>query len=313
MCVQSQIDRERMSAVMLLVYGDESLDGTQSRVCAVAGLIGTEDAWIEVERAWKERNGPIPFHANHCENDQGDYAPKLGEDADKKHEENKALYRDLSVLLSESKLGGFASALDLAARRKAFPSPYEPPLYYQPFTDVVAAMRNAAADRGEVAELTFDNRLESEFNAGQIYSYLRAMGVYWEEPLASKISFESSRSNARLQMADLFAYEAMKDLDNQIGPVKRGTRKSWECLQGTGRFHIERFGEEYFSDPRMNPDALHKALGFTDSDYAEWLESRRVPPCDTSFLQFLFERRSRMTEEQLIHFNEVYGPHARHR
>lgn len=30
---------------MLLVYGDKSLDETQERVCAVAGVVGTEESW----------------------------------------------------------------------------------------------------------------------------------------------------------------------------------------------------------------------------------------------------------------------------
>src|ERR1035441_4206163 len=63
----SQIEQARFEAVMLLVYGDESLDGTQSRVCAVAGVIGTEEMWRELEPKWIERNGGITFHADSSE------------------------------------------------------------------------------------------------------------------------------------------------------------------------------------------------------------------------------------------------------
>ena len=292
---------------MLLVYGDESLDGTQSRVCAVAGVIGSEEMWRELEPKWIERNCGTPFHAKDCESDHGDYAPKNGEDPDKKHQENKALYSDLASLVAESGLGGFASAQDLIAQRKAFPSPYDPPLYYQGFLDVLEAIRNAAADRGEMAELTFGNRNESQFNAGELYSYLQHCGLYWQERLASKLSFESSRANPRIQVADLFAHEAMKDLDNEIGPTKRAPRRSWECLRSTGRFQVEKRGEQYFSDPRMQPGAIQKALGFNESDYDEWLSGNRLPRCYTSFLRFLFSCRSRMTEEQLKYFNSVHG------
>jgi hypothetical protein len=284
---------------MLLVYGDESLDGTQSRVCAVAGVIGPEEMWRELEPKWIERNGGTPFHAADCESIHGGY-----EGRDKS--ETEALYKDLSILLAESGLGGLASAQDLAAQRRAFPSPYDPPLYYQGFLDVLEAMRNAAADRGEIAELTFDSRTESQFNAGEIYSYLRQSGLYWEERLASKLSFESS-SNPRVQAADLFAHEAMKELDNEVGPVKRKTRESWKCLKSTSRFQIVKRGEQYFSDPRMQPRAIQKALGFNESDYDEWLSGNRLPRCHTSLLRFLFSRRSRMTDEQLRYFNSVYG------
>lgn len=297
----------KVCAVVLLVYGDESLDATQSRVCAVAGVIGTEEMWENLEAKWTARNGGIPFHATDCESDRGDYAPKDRKDSDKKHKENKDLYRELTILVAESGLGGFASSQDLAAQRKAFPSPYEPPLYYQGFMDVLEAMRNAADNRGQMAELTFDSRIGTEFNATEIYAYLQESGLYWRERLARKLSFVSSREEPRIQIADLFAHEAMKELDNEVGPTKRVTRKSWECLKRTGNFRIEKLGEEYFSDPRMQPQTLLKALGFKDGDFNEWRERKRLPYGYTSFLRFLFEQRSKMTDEQLKHFDTVYG------
>ena len=36
-----------------LVYGDESMDQTQDRVCAVVGVIGTEEQWDWIEPIWK--------------------------------------------------------------------------------------------------------------------------------------------------------------------------------------------------------------------------------------------------------------------
>jgi hypothetical protein len=289
---------------MLLVYGDESLDGTQSRVCAVAGVIGTEEMWRELEPKWVERNKGIPFHAKDCEPAHGDYE---GQDKN----ETKALYRELTILIAESGLGGYASAQDLVAQRKTFPSPYEPPLYYQGFMDVLEAMGNAANNRGEMAELTFDSRIGYEFNATEIYSYLQESGLYWRESLATKLSFESSRKNPRIQVPDLFAHEAMKELDNEVGPAQRPTRKSWECLKSTGRFRIDKFGEKYFSDPRMQPETLLNALGFKDGDFQEWRERKRLPRGFTSFLRFINEQRSKMTEEQLKHFADVYGDHMK--
>lgn len=300
MCVQSQIAAERLSVLMLLVYGDESLDGTQSRVCAVAGVIGTEEMWIALESKWKARNENVPFHATDCDSDHGKYSGNS-------HADNKALYRDLTILLAESGLGGFASVQDLAAQRKAFPSPLEPPLYFQGFMDVLEAMRNAAAAREEIAEFTFDARIDSEFNATQLYAYLQQSGLFWTERLAPKVSFESSSANARIQAVDLFAREAMKHLDNQLGLANRPKRKSWECLENTGRFRVEVFGEQYFNDPKMRPEAIYRTLGFSESDYREWLTDKGFPPCYTSFIRFIHELCSRMTEEQLKIFQEQYG------
>src|SRR5438270_573547 len=111
--------------------------------------------------------------------------------------------------------------------------------------DVLEAVRNAADHRNDVAKITFDCRMESQFNAGEIYAYLQESGLHWSDYLASKIEFESSRKNLRIQIADLFAREAMKDFDNDLSSIKR-VRRSWEGLKATGRFRIEKFDEGYF-------------------------------------------------------------------
>src|SRR5438876_11140851 len=92
--------RRRRIAVLLSVYGDESSDERQQRVFAVAGLIGSEEMWERLEAQWLERTHGIPFHANNCDSDRGDYE-------NTPHKENKALYRDLTTLLSDSGLGGW--------------------------------------------------------------------------------------------------------------------------------------------------------------------------------------------------------------
>jgi hypothetical protein len=59
-------------AVMMLVYGDESMDETQQRVCAVAIVAGREQDWQQLEQKWIARTGEIPFHANDCDSDRAD-------------------------------------------------------------------------------------------------------------------------------------------------------------------------------------------------------------------------------------------------
>jgi hypothetical protein len=294
---------------MLLVYGDGSLDETQDRVCAVAGVIGTEEQWEWIEPIWVERTDGISFHANHCDSDQEDYAPKAGENPDEVHTRNKTTYKDLTILLAKSGLGGFASAIDLAAQRRTFPAPDDPPLYYQGFMDVLEKMRSVANDRGEMAKFTFDRRIESRFNATEIYAYLLESGLYWSDHLASKVEFESSRTNPRIQVADLLAREAMKYLDNKVGPVKRDKRRSWECLRGTGRFRIESHGVNYFRRLGEKREILERVLGIGMVDYAKWLESNRVPACYTSYLRFLFWKRKQMAEEQLKQFADIFREH----
>src|ERR1035437_579561 len=103
--------------IMVLVYGDESMDETSERVCAVAGIAGLESQWKILEEKWVALTGGIPFHAKNCDSDQGDYASTS-------HQDNKALYRDMTTLLAESGVIGVGIAIDLMAARIAFQLPY---------------------------------------------------------------------------------------------------------------------------------------------------------------------------------------------
>jgi hypothetical protein len=99
---------------MWSVFGDESADESKQRVFVVAGVIGPEDLWKNLEQSWKSRTGSIPFHAVDCQTDHGDYASFS-------HNENQALYKDLTTLLAQSRLAGHGIAIDLAAKRRVFP------------------------------------------------------------------------------------------------------------------------------------------------------------------------------------------------
>lgn len=263
---------------MLYVYGDESMDETQQRVCAVAGIIGTEAQWKAVEWKWTRRTNGAPFHANNCDSDKGDYATRP-------HWENKALYRDLTILLANSGLGGYGHAIDLIAKNSAFPES-EDLAYYTAFQRVVGAMKNYAQHTGDVAEMMFDMRLESEHNAGFLYGSLRENEPEWAAHLASKISFEFAKQSPRIQVADLLAREAMKALDNEIGPVKRPTRKSWQALLDTKRFVTYGFGTEWFKEMKRQMPQLEQQLGMNRDMYIEWLRQRKRQHNVSNMFQF---------------------------
>ena len=46
---------------MLSVFGDGSADETKQRLFAVGGVIGSEEAWLQLERKWIARTGKIHF------------------------------------------------------------------------------------------------------------------------------------------------------------------------------------------------------------------------------------------------------------
>lgn len=268
----------RVVSVMLLVYGDESMDETKQRVCALAGIIGTDDQWKALEWEWTKRTNGIPFHSTDCDSDQGDYA-------DRPHWENKALYRDLVIMLANSGLAGFGQAIDLLALKAVFPES-EDLSYYTAFQRVVFAMKNFAFHLGDIAEMTFDMRIESEHNAEFLYGYLRDNEPEWAPYLASKISFEFARDNPRIQIADVLAREAMKALDNVKGPVKRPIRKSWESLRKTNRFEVDAFSTEWFEDLKRKLPELEKQLDMDKTKYVAWLRQRNRTHGITAMLHF---------------------------
>lgn len=275
---QSQVS-QKLVAIMILVYGDESMDETKQRVCAVAGVVGTELGWQAIQHKWLARTDGIPFHANNCDSDFGDYVGTP-------HEENKALYRDLAIMLAESGLGGWGMAIDLAAHRREFPE--SPDLsYYKAFLSVVEAMKNCAANNGEIADITFDTRMESEHNAGLLYAGARENEPEWRPFLGSKVSFESSKDNPRIQVADLLAREAMKALDNVVGPKKRGIRKSWAALSETGRFHVDALSDDWFADLKRHMPQLEEKTGLHKGDYLEWLKVRNRQHNVTNLIHFM--------------------------
>lgn len=196
-------------------------------------------------------------------------------------------------MLAESGLGGWGLAINLIAQRRIFPD--APDIsYYKGFTAVLARMRNCAANNNEIAKFTFDMRLESEHNAGLLYDMFRMMPEYQEHTF-SEISFISSRDHPKVQVADLFARETMKALDNQIGPVKREPRKPWMALFNTGRFHIDALMDGWFEDLKRKMPALEEEHGMQKERYLAWLTEKRLPHNVTNMYRYVewLERQDR--------------------
>jgi hypothetical protein len=278
--------RQRRIAVLLSVHGDESADEKKQRVFAVAGVIGSEEMWESIESGWVTRTSGVPFHANHCDSDQGVYAGRP-------HSENKVLYRDLTIMLAESGLGGWGFAIDTAAQRRIFPD--APDIaYYRCFIEVIDAMKNCAANNRETVKFTFDSREESEHNAGMLYGMFRE-APEWKSYMFPEISFVCSREHPRVQVADLFARESMKTVDNLLSGKKRPPRKSWLALYGTGRFHVDAVSIDWFEDLKRKMDALQNVLGMTRDNYIAWLKQHNLIHNTTNMFRFMAwcEKRDR--------------------
>jgi hypothetical protein len=258
------------------VFGDESADETQQRVFAVGGVIGDEARWKWLEERWDICNEGTPFHATDCDSDGGNYRGR-------EHATNKNLYKDLTILLAASGLGGWGFAIDLQAQRRVFPR--SPDIaYYRCFLEVIKAMRNCAAYNKETVKYTFDMRPEDEYKAGYLYGKL-VEEKQWKDYLFTEISFACSRKNTRVQIADLFTREVMKAMDSHFGPIKRPPRKSWRALVETGRFHAEAIGQEWFEDLKKQL-ALHDRMP-SPQEYTNWLAERQLKHSTWNMYLFL--------------------------
>jgi hypothetical protein len=108
-----------------------------------------------------------------------------------------------------------------------------------------------------------------------IYDSLRENDPDWAPYLGTKISFKFAKQNPRIQAADLFAREAMKAMDNVIGPVKREIRKSWQALRETDRFEVDAFSTEWFEDMKQKLPEQERKMGMNRDMYIEWLHQRK--------------------------------------
>jgi hypothetical protein len=272
------------------VYGDDSEDEKNERVVAVSGVVGTIPAWRALEREWSVRTNGIPFHANLCESDQGPYK-------NFPHRENKALYCDLVTILAQSHLHGIGIAIDLIAANQIFPHTEEIS-YYKAFLRVMEAMKDCARVNGEIADFTFDMRMDTQHNLALLYGTARENEPDWTPYLVDEFHFAHSRSQPRLQVADLMAFEAFKALDNKVGPIKRIERKSLEALASTKRFEVQAYSIDWFKDLKRNYGELEKKVGFNLEDYRNWLTKKGRSHNTSNLILFLDWIAKRDSREQ---------------
>lgn len=255
---------------MLSVFGDESVDGTQQKVFAVAGLLGDENQWSSIRTAWTERTGGKVFHASDCESSYGQYK-------NTSHEENLRLYKDLTKILAGSKLIGFGVAIDLAGCYQYFPDILEEQPYLTCFLRTVKYLSEQAPMCVPVSnvEFIFDSHRDYEHTAGLIYQYLR-IHKDWNpyESIADKVSF-ASRENVGVQVADLWAREVMKYLEWELYRYSAFPRRSWSSLYETHRFGADFLMEGFYRGLRAKMPELEKEAGINRDPYRQWLGKRQ--------------------------------------
>jgi hypothetical protein len=280
-----QLSALKVEIMILSVFGDESSDETKQRVWAVSGIVGTDGEWEIAKQAWLERTGGKVFHAAECETDYANHPDPT------KHKANLDLYRELTQLLVNGPLAGISYALNLVAYRQCFGEGLSDIGYYKCLADVVNQTAILAKkfndnipnpdhpeDEAVTLEFTFDNRLESAGNAGSLYSAFINQPEWVNDGamFGTKISFDC-RTNPRIQMADLFARESMKEVDRLLTGVPPKQRRSYQALKDSGKFIFAVRDQEYFDEWKCMRPQIEADTGMTAESYVNWLiETGRV-------------------------------------
>jgi hypothetical protein len=267
---------------VLIAYGDDSSDSKQKLVFTAAALLGSESDWQAFELEWLKRNGERPFHATDCDSDRGDFA-------DTSHEDNKLLYSANVRHIARSPLMGAALSISIKDFVELFPTSVGEWPFYLCFSSAVSAMADFArvSIPPDTVSITFDQNAARAYNSTVLYDYMmkqaewRLGGV-----LHHSIIFADHRLTVGIQVADLIAREAMKDLENQLKGRTRGRRHSLKELLMAKRIRFRWFDRERL-------EVLHRRTQEVPDNsavnrvYSQWRESRGLADNIPVRLQFL--------------------------
>jgi hypothetical protein len=140
---------------------------------------------------------------------------------------------------------------------------------------------------GAKVKFTFDHRFETDFSAAQLYKYATDQPEWKLFPcFHDEIAF-ASRRTVGIQMADLIAREAMKELDRLVTGSRREMRKSLRAMvDHPYRFQFTFYSKEYFEDFKAKFADVEAAAKLDFADYGQWLETNRVTDNWTSRIRY---------------------------
>jgi len=205
--------------------------------------------------------------------------------ADCEFQGNHDLYRDLTQVLVEGAVAGFGVAFDVKAHRELFPEVPDGYPYLKCLFDLVSTIHKQAVtfnervldrrDHGPAIDglhVTLDRRKRGSGNAITLYNLI-GQEQGWDRPslLGATLAF-GSRSNPRIQMADLVAREAMKDLDRLTTGKPAAPRRSKQALDGADKFRWIQHDRSYCERWLASMESLHADSGIYPDEYANWLK-----------------------------------------
>jgi hypothetical protein len=269
---------------MLIAYGDDSSDEKNMRVFAAGAVVGRQEDWDIFLPAWEKRN-PLPFHATDCDSDQGDYA-------NREHSENKLLYGSNVRHLANSPLMGAGVAISIVDYWDLFPFAPADKMwpYYLCFAGVLSCICEIArlSIPAETIKVTFDSDRRKNLDSARIYEFIAKQPGPLSTCLEQGIEFIDRISRPALQVADLAAHEAMKELDNRIGPKQRAPRQSLIELKRSNHFATVLHDRHKLEQHRTAADKLHADVE-RGPIFKAWLGKNGIPDSVHARLRFMME------------------------
>lgn len=255
---------------MLTVYADDSTDAKGERIFAVAGVMGTQEEWDELEIKWASRTGGKIFHATDCESGYGIYKNISREDRFKE-------YKDLTKIITNSRMMSFAAVVDIAGYRISYPNDLKDGAYFHCFLTTIIRFAKWTSRHipRQTVKFIFDINHKVKYNAEYLYeNYLLKWREFsnYAKYIDKELGFATSEKIG-IQVADLISHEAMKHWDNiYYGANKRPIKKSMSELFSTCRFMWRFFDKKYFDDlEHRHEDGLRKYR----QEYKNWLSKYR--------------------------------------
>lgn len=274
---------------MITVFGDESADKTKERVFAVAGLLGDDNQWGALREKWSARTAGKDFHSAEYE---AGYGPL---------KDDPKIHKELTRILADSTLIGFAVATDLAGAREQFPEMLPSHPYLDCFMGVVMFLAEKASlciPRDDI-EFIFDQNPEIEHNAGLLYSYMINDPDWQYSGVAEKIRFASRKNSPPLQAADLWAREAMKRFDSSLFDESSQPRPRWIALESTHRFGADFRTRQYFESMKSQMGKLGKKTDMSQEEYRRWLESKKRQDNQSNRLDYIRHKSKQELKKRL--------------
>jgi hypothetical protein len=280
---------------MITVYGEDSSDGQQKRVFAVAALVAKQEVWDSLEPHWKEKTGGLQYHATDCLAGFGTYK-------EWSEEKRYLLHNDLTRLITDFPIVGCAYVMDLPSFVEVFHGVTRTNRFLHCFAHMLGGActlirsYNAIHEQDQDAQrakFVFDSD-NDKVNAGNLYSILKEM-KRWDELMKDcdgpvDFAFPGDKP-VGIQAADIWAYEVRNEFDNKVKGINTTTYASKLFSIIDNPFGYQRFiRNEYLkSDMLKAKERIDQIGGNSEYSYAygQWLHKHRHQDNANSRIAFL--------------------------